>query len=78
MTQCNMTAQTMTHNDPQPKGILLEGEGVGPTAKGQQKRSVRKQFFIFKFFVVNCTHTSTRMGVEAQKPQALCNYVNKR
>ena len=29
------------------KGILLEGEGVGPTAKGQQKRSVCKQFFIF-------------------------------
>jgi hypothetical protein len=32
----------------QPKGILLEGEGVGPTAKGQQKRSVCKQFLFFK------------------------------
>jgi hypothetical protein len=46
MTQCNMA-----HNDPRSKDptcgkdILLEGEGVGPSAKGQQKRTGREQFF---------------------------------
>jgi hypothetical protein len=50
MTQCNMAVQTMAHNDPRPKGILLEGEGVGPSAKGQQKRSVCKQFFFLQNF----------------------------
>jgi hypothetical protein len=38
---------------------IAEGEGVGPTAKGQQKRSVHEQFFFlteFLFFVVNSHH----------------------
>jgi hypothetical protein len=40
----------MTHNDPQApakKAIGQVGEGVGPSAKGQRKRSVHEQFFIF-------------------------------
>ena len=33
------------------KAIQPEGEGVGPTAKGQQKRMGREQFFFsYKFF----------------------------
>jgi hypothetical protein len=64
--------QTVRHNDAMqrahndhvthrvnPNGMLLaaKGEGVGPSAKGQQKRSVHEQFFFlqkfansFKFF----------------------------
>jgi hypothetical protein len=29
---------------------IAEGEGVGPTAKGQQKRSVHEQFFLAQNF----------------------------
>jgi hypothetical protein len=34
----------MTHSQ---KGYCSKGEGVGPTAKGQQKRSVHEQFLFF-------------------------------
>jgi hypothetical protein len=44
-----------------------EGEGVGPTAKGQQKRSAHKQFFFLQKFAINflififcCKLTTTR------------------
>jgi hypothetical protein len=46
MLRCNMAAQTMAHNGtPAIRHFLPEGEGVGPSAKGQQKRSVHEQFF---------------------------------
>ena len=38
---------TMAHR---PKGKNCRGEGVGPTAKGQQKRSVHEQFFFLQNF----------------------------
>jgi hypothetical protein len=46
MTRCNMAHNDLRSKDPTcSKGILLEGEGVGPSAKGQQKRMGCEQFF---------------------------------
>jgi len=47
MARCNMAAQTMTHNGTQAQAKNFEGEGVGPSAKGQRKRTGREQFFYF-------------------------------
>ena len=35
---------------PGHKAKIAEGEGVGPSAKGQQKRSVHEQFFFLQNF----------------------------
>jgi len=50
-------AMQHAHNDHvthrvNPNGVLLaaKGEGVGPSAKGQQKRSVHEQFFFLQNF----------------------------
>jgi hypothetical protein len=40
----------MTHRLRGHAAKIAEGEGVGPSAKGQQKRSVHEQFFFLQNF----------------------------
>jgi hypothetical protein len=54
----------MEHAHNHPQSIQAKGEGVVPAAKGQQKRSVRKQFFIFCKTAYN---VSTHFLIEVQE-----------
>jgi len=52
MTWCNMAALAtgMRTRSTRAQSIQAKGEGVGPSAKGQQKRSVHEQFFFLQNF----------------------------